>query len=706
MSCPRLIMEPLCKRPRFALVVFSSFKTSCTLFLLVFASRLPAAVSTNYRAEIAVARAYAAASDWENASKHAEAALTACPSCKEASLLLTKAVANRNKVREERQWLPIIKADHDWWAGDYSSAKELALRASDSLTDDAAIEKVHDIVSRTPPIWNPNLLSKAIREAWPLRGALVALVIMVAYIILAVSRAIYLWSTRKTWRLGPIADESGLGIGERVQAKLLKWAAGEIGTPRFSSGLLSLKKQQVPPTINRIILEGDFAITTALQNVEIKLLQTDISALSKLLGAVRRWYSQPAPNIQGSVKVSKDNPLEVTAILIATDSRGAIIKERKRIAVATDSGTSSLPNVIDSVVIQMYYLLAHPNKPDNAFEAEAHIRRGLMHLDRYSTRHESTALGEALAEFTAAREFPDHPPTAPLFEGVALDLLERHKEAIDCFRQAASESPKELGEIARYNEAIAVLRQYGADSMLLAEEQFRKFGTSLDPKTSPVKALALAGRATAIAHFPIFWREILHKKKKSADESEEIAWKTADWPQIRQWMNEVQTTASELLKFAESPTRIANGWDPEEIKQLQWAAHNAIGNVCLNVQINYFEEPIPDMVKVERTHLKLLNEAVRQFDDSAKLMTPGVETLSNLGTATLYLGLFDKAREYLQQAIDLNPQYEYASYRLAQAWDLEGKRDRAWEVMRNLPVTIRIGRFRELYDQYLSGFEQ
>jgi len=79
-----------------------------------------------------------------------------------------------------------------------------------------------------------------------------------------------------------------------------------------------------------------------------------------------------------------------------------------------------------------------------------------------------------------------------------------------------------------------------------------------------------------------------------------------------------------------------------------------------------------------------------------------------LATVLLNLTRTGDARAYVERAIDLNPDYEYAYYRLAQCWEKEGRKEKVVEVLKSF-AKVRIARipeFQELYRTYSMELAQ
>src|SRR5439155_24391248 len=122
-------------------------------------------------------------------------------------------------------------------------------------------------------------------------------------------------------------------------------------------------------------------------------------------------------------------------------------------------------------------------------------------------------------------------------------------------------------------------------------------------------------------------------------------------------------------------------WDARTVRQLKWARQNAVGNIYLDVAKYFITESAQsvDDKKRRNDYLKLALEA---YEECELLLPPGVETLTNIGTLLSELGKEERARAYLDRAISLNRDYEYAYYRKAESWNHERQTDKVLETLR------------------------
>ena len=88
---------------------------------------------------------------------------------------------------------------------------------------------------------------------------------------------------------------------------------------------------------------------------------------------------------------------------------------------------------------------------------------------------------------------------ASLYEGVALDLLERHDEAISRFSYLAKNANEPaLKEKAKYNEAVSRFRKYMLEELKQALRELEEITGSKPSETdltnSPVEAFAVRSK--------------------------------------------------------------------------------------------------------------------------------------------------------------------------------------------------------------------
>jgi tetratricopeptide (TPR) repeat protein len=330
-------------------------------------------------------------------------------------------------------------------------------------------------------------------------------------------------------------------------------------------------------------------------------------------------------------------------------------------------------------------------------------------LRRYVAGEGASVLQQALKKFGAVTGAQPKSLDARLYEGITLDLLERHDEAIVRFRYVADSTDPEnaLYSKALYNLAVAHMRKYRPSDLQEAARIFQQVAESNpDFLKQPIGGLAAAGKANAIAHYPIFWQPLIFGRK-AHDDAERMEWKGLELrkeggPQVTTWGEEVLEIA-ERLRLDLPKIKVGDGysWDETAKRQLEWAIANAIGNAQLNVATGFLEPPRPpDLGDLEQEQKQLLHRALDEFQKCEMLISPGVETLTNIATVLLFLGRYGDARVYATRAIELNPDYEYAYFRLGQSWDRETRPDKAKKTLEDYKRSVRIPQFKALFQKY------
>jgi tetratricopeptide (TPR) repeat protein len=351
------------------------------------------------------------------------------------------------------------------------------------------------------------------------------------------------------------------------------------------------------------------------------------------------------------------------------------------------------------------------------------FRLGLKRLRQYlAYGKNSEELKKAYEIFRSVRDNMPSFEIAYLYEGIALDLLERHDEAITLFQYLKEHTlDKDLKEKAHYNEAVSRFRKYEAEELKNSIDLFDQLIVKVTAEflKSPIKTFSLAGKANAVAHRPIFWQNIIFGDfisfKKDKEEFEKR--KKEAKPIVERWQEEVLSAVDELLKISDETVNYPEIWSDSIKKQLQWTICNAKGNIYLNIAAKFFvlphisnskENGKEDKIDLEKEREKYLKTALSEFNQCQMLLNPGVETLTNIATVNLNLSNYNETRDYCQRAIELNPDYEYAYYRLAQSWEKEKeekqeeKEKKVIEVLDSFKGELKIPGFVELYNKYMK----
>jgi tetratricopeptide (TPR) repeat protein len=385
------------------------------------------------------------------------------------------------------------------------------------------------------------------------------------------------------------------------------------------------------------------------------------------------------------------------------------------------------------------YSLADPETLQAGADSAEKVRSGLRELRSYVVSDVRDAgddgireppteyLKRAIACFRSARRSDPSYIDAYVYEGVASDLLEDHQGAIERFEYARKlivERPKGRAEddkerqewerqlkIVKYNEAVAHLRD------LYSVEGIRKsiavlddlLGSAPDAKSDPIIALALAAKADAIACWTLHPEEFFKSEIFPAlfDEFSDglevsfgiegagaheggvvgsIQYKIVVDETVRR-VTEITDQLFQVLR--ELKVSRSAEWDARAILQFEWSITNALGDLYLYAYETWVRRGrLPKVPPVDN----YLNLAIDYLNQCAFLFPPGVEILSNLGTLYLFKqekGDLDKARTSLEEVIKLNQNYEYAYYRYAETYSVEGRYEEANGIVQRYKSTGR-----------------
>jgi tetratricopeptide (TPR) repeat protein len=652
----------------------------------------------------------------------------------------------------------------------------LELEAIESLIDiGRQKEAANHLAALAPVIANERVARRLeavarqldLSDQWPLWTIWDWLVAASPYLIIVAAilglRALFrwLWPTKVRWRLTAIVDKTDRGAKELIAHYFSEWISA--GPESIASGLLMMEATAVPSYPELSLDDAKFDLDPDLEKVDLTIAGINVSSALRVLPAISRWWFPQPIAISGVAYV--DDAGRVCARLttrrsFAPTDRGALAVS----AVTEGSDENAVRLVAKEVTFKMLYALS-PHGPGGGATANE-LRKGLGLLKGYleGTVHDKITpwaqLERARSVFEEVRAARPESLEAHLYEGIALDLLERHEDAAAHFdhvkEQTEGETDRQLQiwhDQSIYNGAVAHLRNLyelaGIDQAIERLTEFVKPANG-DPNflaARPILALATATLADAWGNRTIHWRELLTDPKFAGATSEESLTKVIGHHQSEiEKLIEAATKAraigeQSLLQAvppasasAPAPTAtpgrgmtgagatggvppatpagtapsVKGQWDKALLRQLEWAINNAWADHHLysaaalaKLDANgggFASQPVS--LTAADDHKKKAIGFLRQCE---MLLPPGVETLSNLGT--LYLlqaGEQDlpQARRYLRRAIKLNPRYEYAYYRLARSWEIEGWRDRVIEVLKSCPVPPGITEFRAMFERY------
>lgn len=486
----------------------------------------------------------------------------------------------------------------------------------------------------------------------------------------------------RRWVVGAINDTTPpLGVAEAVTSTLGCW--GKQSAPA-SAGLLKLGTMQLPSVLQVELPDVQVDLTPALEALPLSIGGIKLDSVGKAIVPLRSWFGARRLWIRGSASTN--------------DSTVTVRLTRRNANDTTDTVTataqkSKAAEAAESASFKMYYLIAKDSSVAEADGADK-LRAGLKLLAQYVSGRDTKQLEAAYEALRDARS--DNPALyeAYLYEGVALDMMERHDEAIIRFEYLIeSDANEEIKDKAKYNKAVSLFREYNPEKLEEAIEILKALsglGSAAAPQSeegvikslveSPIKALAYAAQANAVAHKPIFWKYYA-QVPKGADEETMKRLKAKAREIIEGWVQEVNDITSRLNGILGKTETKVSPWDINTRQQLKWAIQNARGNVQLNCAFGFYAPPYgsDDAARLRKQALERAEDAFRQCE---MLLPPGVETLSNLATVLMELGRGEDSRDYSKRAIALNPDYEYAYYRLAQSWEKEGRIDEMVKVLR------------------------
>jgi tetratricopeptide (TPR) repeat protein len=612
------------------------------------------------------------------------------------------------------------------------------------------IERAAQISSEEEPFlyWGP--VNKILTWAKNILPYIV--IIAVAYIIRGLFFCVYKGRGEK-WVLAEMTDSTNRNARGVVAHYFSYWA--QLRPRPVTSGLLVMEASLMPPIAPTVDADvGKFSVSQSLSSSDLTVWGVNLGSLWRAVTAILRWMLPQPLEIAGTVYF--DSEKRICARLTAplpkhnvNGSAGALPKTRPMVAVSAvgdDLSEAGLRRISEEVTYKMLYALTRNGDVDQA-ESANDLREGLQELKSYllvSSPKDGPSpwsrLEKARETFEGVRKAHPEMLEAHIFEGIALDLLERHEDAASHFEHveretvnASSSQTRELHEKAIYNGAVAYLRSlYSLEPIDEAIRRFKKLirddqqgpkNQAFPPeveslKDKPLLVLALATLADAWANRTIQWRKIPPASDlPSIERLAEVIASHRDHVMgltdlVQEVLDRVPASARAHASHGTSrgsAERSRNKWDADIFRQVQWARSNALGDFYLYAAVEIrklvVEQPLAGQTTIYKD-LKveeLIDNALTELRKCEMLLPAGVETLSNMGTLYLARGMggdLPLARQYIQRAIALNPHYEYAYYRLAQSWEQEQWRERVIETLKSWPLPPQIPSFRNMFIKY------
>jgi tetratricopeptide (TPR) repeat protein len=624
--------------------------------------------------------------------------------------------------------------------GKYDVAANRLKEIVPNLTEGRLLERAQILWARSHPgrlrAFNTAVLS------WLSEPIILLLLILLGLVGLLqlVMRAVK-WRENE-WTMTEITDSTGQGFAQLIPSYWLHWTRARGSS--VTTGLLVADRSRIPTTPEFVLQDKPLDLAKAFEDVSLTVGALNVGVIARVVGVFLRWWRPNRQEVHGLVYQTADKRLvaQLTASQYLKQgfwSRLLARKTRPVVASAWAEGNyqGACEAVAKEVTFKVLYVIANRVNSEGGDHA-AELIKGLDQLRAYIAAIPVEAgaaplknLEEAHKTFERVRSSSPQSLDAYLYEGIALDLLERHEEAIAHFeyvKQALNDQKdKPMYLRAAYNEAVAHLRnlyQYeGIEKCIVSiDELVQGREIKVEEKVSPLLALARAVQADAIACRTIPWKRYYSKRFGDVGDG-------TDPENLRRVIEECDAKVKEitgelrplLKRAAESKGAV---WDDDALRQLEWAIYNAEGD--LNVySVVAMDNLIAKRTKANRDEYldlreitllagsatqaafpdrsKRLEDGLVSFRHCEMLLPAGVETLSNLGTLFLFRGKpgdLLEARRYFGRVLDLNPKYEYAYYRLAQCWEMEGLREKVIDVLKKFPKPPGISSFQQMFRAY------
>lgn len=509
-----------------------------------------------------------------------------------------------------------------------------------------------------------SLLSRLFR--WFERWLPAAAGIMSSILFLAlVCKAIAAWQSRNRapWRFRRFEDSTGLGIADDVGASLRNVTARDSRETQ-SAGLLNLPAMTMPAASILTDNGADIKWTEMLADAP-SVQGVSPKWVGHLMDGLTRLLIARAPTISGWAKIDGERLLIRLTAQRAGHSPKTVFRE-----VGSRQDREAVLTAVEEVAITMHYLLA-ARPADRDVDSAILLRKGVAALNEHIRHQRYDALNKAASTFESIRSINPSDMEATLYEGLACELLEQHERAFNLFEEVRnSTNDVTLRSRADYNVAVTQLRRYTPTSLDSAQKTLNDL-IAKENTPHAVRCFARATLANVIANKSIFWKHGLPEQPQDPDALHK--WQTTAKARVGGWAEEVEKILSQLpAQLPDKTTRRKeqtaqeNKLTRQEEIQLRWLIENARGNVALNRAI-YLGTPDSGFESDVDAIQESLATAEGHYRRCELLAAPGVETLTNLATVLLRQKKYSETIEYCQRARALNPNYEYAYYREAQA---------------------------------------
>ncbi len=474
--------------------------------------------------------------------------------------------------------------------GNVKDAREILRGKLDSLDPDLLSIADHTLAA-THHGWLVDRFLTRWRDSWLFDALLGLLFIALVAAVLWLVRRGLARKYRASWLIAAVDDATGAGVAMMASERLTRWSEEPV---TGSAGLLrmdSLSVQFAP----RFERQLEIVLSAALAELP-NFGQVSLGALAKAFEALR----SQAMRLRPAINISASTLDQQIIVQLTRKARDGKIRLTASAGPKTVEGAGA---AAASASFKMYYLLANDTSLAQA-EAADKLRIGLEHLRRYAGGRDPAALKLANETISAVlAEIPGF-DEARLYLGVVLDLQERHDEAEGAFRFLRDHGEADVRLRATYNLAVSNFRKYKPDALreaiaILDELVGTRVADDLAPgpawfarlAQSPIRAMAVAARANAVAHKPIWWQTFLFGDTLKEPLRRVIRRKRAARERILEWVHRIDRIADALRTLGEHDLDEQYGWDALTKRQLLWSTHNARGNVRLNLAIHFWREP-------------------------------------------------------------------------------------------------------------------
>jgi hypothetical protein len=181
----------------------------------------------------------------------------------------------------------------------------------------------------------------------------------------------------------------------------------------------------------------------ALESLNVQIGVVSLGGLAKALTGLRSWLDAKLTWIKGTVTTTEHS---ITLRLTRRNANGTSV------TVTAAGDKKKIEELAEAATYMMYYSLAKESSLSDA-EAANKLREGRKLLDQYVSGQDPEKLEAAYNTFRNVRVEKPTLNEVYLYEGIALDLLEQHDEALKRFRYLKDKLNNSSNEELR-NKAI------------------------------------------------------------------------------------------------------------------------------------------------------------------------------------------------------------------------------------------------------------